>query len=187
MSKGILMTESDIDTALLKAEKGLRKYCWIQEQLHKNDVSTAREFQKAYNGFYRVRRNAEWQAVYYRLMEKAKTRESGFQEVLLELKQRTGRLEASFASKLVATLHPDRPVIDRLVLDHFGLSLPYQYETDRELKAVRVYEILVRKYMDFMSHPNARAICERFEARYPWADITDLKKVDLVLWQTRKT
>jgi hypothetical protein len=182
-----MMTEADIDKALLKVEKGLRKYCWIQEQFHQNDVTTNREFQKAYNGFYRVRRNADWRAVYYSLMEEAKTREIGFQKVLLELKRRTGRLEASFASKLVATLYPDRPVIDKFVLEHFALSLPRHYETGRELKAVRVYEILVKKYMEFMSKSIARAICVRFVAKYPWADITDLKKVDLVLWQSRKT
>ncbi|MHC1742631.1 MAG: hypothetical protein AB9873_06310 [Syntrophobacteraceae bacterium] len=181
------MTESDINKELSKSENGLRRYCWIQEQVHKNDVSTTREFQKTYNGFYRVRRNAQGQSVSYKLMEEAKIRESGFQQMLLELKQRTGRLESSFASKLVATLHPDRPVIDKFVLEHFGLSLPHQYETDRELKAVKVYQMFVGKYAGFMSQHNARVICDRFTARYPWADITDLKKVDLVLWQSRKT
>ena len=179
------MTESDIDKALLKIEKGLRKYCWIQEHVHKGDVTTNRDFQKTYNGFYRVRRSADWQTQYYEVMEQAKARTLGFQEVLFELKKRTGRLEASFASKLIATLHPDRPVIDRFVLGNFGLRLPYPYEENRELKAVEVYEILRKKYVEFMSKPTACSICERFIAKYTWVAITDLKKVDFVLWQTR--
>ncbi len=181
------MAEINIDEALLKVEKGLRKYCWLQEQVHRKDVTINREFQKAFNGFYRVRRNAEWQSVYYGLMERAKTSRIEFSQILFELKKRTGQLETSFASKLVATLHPDRPVVDKFVLEHFGLSLPHQYEIDREQKAVRVYEILVKKYSEFMSKPTARVICDRFSAKYPWADITDLKKVDLVLWQTRNS
>ena len=181
------MTETDIDKSLLKVEMGLRRYCWIQEQFHKNEVTSNRKFQKAYNGFYRVRRNAQWQSVYYRLMEDAKTNGVGFQEVLLELKKQTGRLEASFTSKLIATVYPNRPVIDKFVLEYFGLSLPHQYEANRESKAVKVYDTLNDKYMAFMSEPTARAICERFSMKYPWANITDLKKVDLVLWQTRTT
>lgn len=181
------MTESDIENALAKVEKGLRKYCWIQEQVHKNDVRTAREFQKTYNGFYRVRRNMEWQEIYYGLMEKAKDRHSDFAQILSDLRRETGRLEASFASKLIATLYPYRPVIDKFVLEHFCLHLPGHYETDREAKAVIVYQMLISKYESFLSLPIAHAICERFTARYPWADVTDLKKVDLVLWQTRVT
>lgn len=139
------MTESDIDNALLKVEIGLCKYCWIQEQFHKNDVTSNREFQKKYNGFYRVRRNAQWQAVYYRLMEDAKTSEVGFTEVLLELKKQTARLEASFTSKLIATVYPNRPVIDKFVLEYFGLSLPHHYETNRESKTIKVYDALNNK------------------------------------------
>jgi hypothetical protein len=186
----IELTESDIDATLRKdkLERGLRKYCWIQDNLYKNDVTTAREFQKKYNGFYRVRqRSPEWYAVYYRLMEHAKISEPTFQRILSELRRRTGRLEASFASKLVATLRPDCPVMDSVILKRFGLRRPRQKEADREAKEVRVYDTLASKYMSFLSQPIARAICERFTARYPWADVTDLKKVDLVLWQTRTT
>jgi hypothetical protein len=124
---------------------------------------------------------------YYEIMERAKTNTLGFREVLLELKKRTGRLEASFASKLIATLHPHQPVIDKFVLKYFRLRLPYPYEKERERKVVEIYEMLCRNYANFMSMPTARAICDRFEAKYPWAAITDLKKVDLVLWQTRTT
>ena len=183
----VIMTEIDIDNALVKVEKGLRKYCWIQQQLHKKNVSTNREFQKAFNGFYRVRRNAEWQAVYYRIMESGKTSRVNFSQVLAELKERTCRIEASFASKLIATLYPECPVIDKFVLKYFDLSLPHQYERDREKKTVWLYAKLNKKYSDFMSNATARTICENFSKKFPWADITDLKKVDLVLWQTRET
>jgi hypothetical protein len=182
-----MMTEPDINRALMKIEKGLRKYCWIQEQVHKTNVTTNRDFQRMYNGFYRVRRNDEWQMHYYEVMEQAKTGTLGFREVLKELRKRTRRLEASFASKLVATLYPDRPVIDRFVLEYFRLSLPYHYQADREMKVVEVYESLTKKYVELMSKPEARSICDMFVARYPWAIITDLKKEDLILWQTRKT
>lgn len=182
-----MIRESDIDQALSKIEKGLRKYCWIQEQILGCDVRTDKIFQNNYNGFYRVRRDAHWQKHYYEIMEMEKNRKYGFGQVLSELKRRTNRIEASFASKLVATLNPNQPVIDKFILDNFNLHLPYQYEENRVSKTVEIYDQLCSKYDELMGCSVARIICEKFTKTYPWAATTDLKKVDFILWQTRKT
>ncbi len=39
-------------------------------------------------------------------------------EILSEIFKNTGRVEASFASKLYATLYPDYPFIDSIVLNN---------------------------------------------------------------------
>lgn len=179
------LTEYDIDKTLVKMEKLLRKYCWIQEQVKRCDITRNVEFQKMYNGFYKVRRNAEWRRHYYELMEMAKNRLLGFGEVLRELKSLTGRLEASFASKLIATLDPSTPVIDKFVLGKFSLKLPYSYKKDRESEINLIYSQLSQKYEELMIQPISNIIREKFDRVYPWAKVTDLKKVDLVLWQIR--
>ena len=46
---------------------GFDKYKQIMETVRKTDVSTDLNFQRAFNAFYRVRRNAEWRKAYYSL------------------------------------------------------------------------------------------------------------------------
>ncbi len=180
-----IITENQVDTALPKIKEGLRKYCWIQENFQRCNVSKDPNFQTRFNGFYKVRRKAHWRLHYYELMEAMKCRGVTFAQALRVLRQRTDRIEASFASKLVATLNPNRPVVDKFVLKNFGLRLPYHYVTNREAKTIQVYDELCLKYQDLMGRPIASMICEKFVEMYPWANITDLKKVDLVLWQNR--
>ena len=53
-------------------------------------------------------------------MEIAKRDELKFDVVLDLLHQETNRYEASFASKLIATINPSMPVIDSIVLKNLA-------------------------------------------------------------------
>lgn len=180
-----ILSVADVDGALPRIEAGLRKYCWIQDNFLQCDVSRDRTFQKRFNGFYKVRRNAEWQRHYYQLMDAAKQHPQTYAETLHALRQATGSMEPSFASKLVATLDPEKPIVDKYVLSNFGLRLPYHNAVGREYQTVQVYAELCRRYEALMGTPIAGVIYRRFAEAYPWAHISDLKKIDLVLWQTR--
>lgn len=166
-------------------EDGLRKYCWLQANVEECDVSTDYVFQTRFNDFYKVRRAAQWRHRYYKLMQASKGNGITFATALYELRDQTGRLEASFASKLVATLDATKPVIDRFVLNNFGLHLPDYSMSNREARTIDLYEKLCSSYAAMMGSPVRDMICDQFRERYPWADITDLKKIDLVLWQMR--
>jgi len=179
------LSESEVVAALTRIEDGLQRYCWIQTNVGKCNAESDREFQKRFNGFYRIRRNSAWQQVYYRLLERSKREPIGFPEALRTLKEHTNRIEASFASKLVATIRPTAPVVDRYVLAHFGLRLPYSSASNRMARTIAVYDKLCQRYEVFMSSPEGQMICARFRERYPWAHITNLKMIDLVLWQLR--
>jgi hypothetical protein len=96
-----------------------------------------------------------------------------------------GRVEASFASKLVATLDPSKPVIDKFVLKNFALRLPRRGSPDRENKTVDLYHDLCGKYSDFIQSQTGVMIRELFDRRHPGSGISELKKIDLVLWQIR--
>jgi len=182
----ITLDSQRVEQALPKIQPGLEKYCWLQENLYKFDVSASREFQKKYNGFYRVRRGAVWQSSYYELLENAKISEITFEKALSLIFTATGKLEVSFASKLVATIDPNLPVIDRFVLVNVGLTLPCYGEVDRrKKKAVEVYEQLIIKFNDFSKTKEGKILMTRFQEVYPHSYITKTKMIDLVLWQTR--
>jgi len=166
--------------------KGLQKYLRIQEMYWQTDVATSREFQKAFNGFYRVRRNAEWQKPFYELLQRIKTEEMDFAHVLKSIYESTGNVEASFCSKLIATRHPHQPVIDQFVMDNLGLSLPKASDKDRLDKIVSVYEKLTEQYGRMLKDPEYLIEIAQLRKLYPETEtISDVKALDLILWQTR--
>jgi hypothetical protein len=110
---------------------------------------------------------------------------SGLENVLHGLHETTGRWEASFASKLLATADPTAPVIDSVVLKNVGLRLPTSTSRDRGTRIVAVHRTLGAMLQEFLTTRNGVYLLERFRAAYPHADITAMKMLDLVLWQTR--
>ena len=79
---------------------GFDKYKMIIEHVRKVDVSADLDFQRTYNGFYRIRRNAEWRAAYYGLFEEIKNSNPTFEQIIRTLYRDTGNIEASFSSSL---------------------------------------------------------------------------------------
>jgi hypothetical protein len=103
------------------------------------------------------------------------------------LHRSTGRYEASFASKLVATVDPDLPVIDSIVLRNPQLRLSTHTAPQRISRIVELHAGLVTWFTAFLETETGRYLVERFRAEYPDAHITETKMVDLILWQTRTT
>jgi len=175
----------EIQKALKRLADGLGRYQWLQARVLKCNVTTDREFQRRFTAFYRVRRNSEWRREFFALMENSKSGGTNFSEALQAIQCSTGRIEASFASKLVATLDPSKPVIDKFVLRCFKLRLPNGGFADREENTIDLYGQLCLKYDGFMASPDGVKIRNMFDERYPNAKIMDIKKIDLVLWQIR--
>ena len=89
----------------------LERYDRLQRSLLKVDVTSDRDFQSDFKSFYGVRRGTEWCESFFSILEREKNNPaSSFREALAEIHGRTGRVEASFSSKLVATVDADRPV-----------------------------------------------------------------------------
>lgn len=167
-------------------KKGLEKYLYIMGKIHETDVSNDQEFQKKFNGFYRIRqRKPEFYEAYYRFMEMKKKTGTSFEDSLHYIYESCGRYETSFCSKLVATIHPERPVWDTFVLENIGLKAPYSGAKDKMRKIVTTYESLVKWYENFLNTEDARTMITLFDERFPNTTITNLKKIDLILWQMR--
>lgn len=70
-----------------------------------------------------IRRNEKWRQHYYDLFAKAKTERFSFEQIITELYRLTGNVEASFSSKMLATIDASKPIWDQYVLQNLGLEL----------------------------------------------------------------
>lgn len=181
----IQLDEAAIERALPLVAAGLAKYCRLQATLATTDVVKDREFQTRFNAFYRVRRNSAWQSTFYRLLQNKSKRQS-FAVVLRALHAATGRVEASFASKLVASVDPDMPVIDAFVLKNLGLRLPRTGPLEIRLgRIVDLHDRIRGIYSDYLDSAMGRHLVERFKESYPDRHVSRVKMLDLILWQAR--
>lgn len=184
--KAIVISRDQLEAALPKVQPGLQKYWAIQERVRRDTSGfTDPELRRSYNGFYRVRRGQPWQSIYFDLMHQAQTNTYGFSQVLRALHQSTGRHEASFASKLVATLDTTQPVIDSVVLKNLGCKLA-TVNTPNRLQAIEsLHRDLQQNVQSFLASIEGRALVSAFKAAYPTFAISEEKMVDLVMWQMR--
>lgn len=183
----LILDRRKIDEALPKVASGLAKYLRIMEIVAKDPrFYDDPDFRRAFNGFYRVRRSATtWQPAFFSLMARAKAQGFDFARTLKELFDNTGRIEASFASKLYATLHPSAPVIDSVVLKNLGLKLPSANDPKRLAKVVNIHKVLAKSFTDILATEDGRYLVRAFRTAYPNKLVTDEKALDLVLWQIR--
>lgn len=180
------MDFTKVNESLIKIEPGLLKYLHIMERINKTDVSKDLEFQKRFNGFYRIRqRKPEFYMEYYNFMEEHKGEDVTFDLVLSHFHNKLDRVEASFSSKMVATLNPNLPVWDEFILKNLGLKKPAYGTKNRINKTVDLYNNIVKWYEDFLPTDNAKKMIELFDEKYKGVNITDTKKIDLILWQIR--
>lgn len=168
--------------ALKKREKDLVKYQWIMEKFAAGDCGA--EFRRKYCGFYRVRRDQAWQREYFGLMDRyAKRKGVAFGEILLRLWQKTGRLECSFASKMLATLDDSMPIWDGRVLSALSLKLTGKTPEEKLSNAVLLYERIVSWYGEFQKTEQAFEMVRRFDETFPGlSEISSVKKIDFFLW-----
>jgi hypothetical protein len=181
----IKLDQSEIKDTLPCVRKGLDQYVAIQSRLNSVDVSEDVDFQKMFTVFYRVRRNNEWRSKYFSILQAAKREGFDFEEALKRIQQQTGRIEASFASKLVATIDTRLPVIDTIVMRNVGIKLPYHGAKNREKIIVRQYAELKELLDEYLKTADGKFLVTEFRSMYPYADISPQKMLDLVLWQKR--
>ena len=191
-----LLRESEVlDNPNLK--KGIEQYSALQRDFHNTpDVTNAPNFQRTFRAFYQVRRDATWQRAFFEFMQQHRMAPPSFQKTLMALAAQAQRCEASFASKLAATLNPDLPVLDSLVLGvmrtHLGrrgsghgkwtLLRTGTLESRLE-RAIIVYNDLIDTVADILSTPGVRGLIGLFDKSNERYALTDTKKLDLMLWR----
>ncbi|WP_161812046.1 hypothetical protein [Steroidobacter agaridevorans] len=103
------------------------------------------------------------------------------------LRAATNRYEASFASKLFATINPSAPVIDSVVLKNLGLRIPPASASNRAAGILRLHNELSRQLAEFLPTHNGQYLVQKFDAAYiaVAATVTPEENLDLALWQSR--
>ena len=167
---------------------GLEKYAYIIKHINQVNVAENREFQKMFNGFYRVRRDEAWREQFYGFFETAKVQNPSFDEIIEELYHRTGRLEASFSSKMLANIDDSKPIWDSFVLNALGFKnpLPSMPKLEQMKRKIEIYHKIDRWYVDYLKTENAQECIAKFNEilpEYTW--ISDVKKIDCFLWNMR--
>lgn len=185
----VSLTTQQIDSSLESVKIGLAKYLNIQkllDELTGKPLKDNTAFRKSFNGFYRIRQKpAAWYDAFYELLDESRSQSIDFATILRSLHKVTDRYEASFASKLVATLNPKMPVIDSIVLKNLNTKLPYQSDPNRFDTICSLYEEINRCYTEYLQSEQGRYLVSQFRKIYPDADITEIKMLDLILWQVR--
>lgn len=165
---------------------GLDKYKHIMERVRETDVSSDLDFQRSFNGFYRVRRNAEWREAYYDLFEREKDAHPSFESIIRAMYDATGNIEASFSSKMLATINAEMPIWDRYVVQNLCLTMKGRTKEEQLKCAVDLYEQMVQWYDEFLKTENGRNCIAEFDRTLPgYAWMSDVKKIDFYLWSIR--
>ena len=165
---------------------GFEKYKHILEIVQKTDVSTDLDFQRSFNGFCRVRRNAEWRKAYYDLFERVNKSNPSFEYIIRTMYEATGNIEASFSSKMLAMINPEMPIWDRYVVQNLCLNMKGKTKEDQLKCAINLYDQMISWYDGFLQTENGRECISEFDRILPgYVWMSDVKKIDFYLWSIR--
>ena len=147
------------------------------------------EFQRMFNGYYKVRRNEDWQKEYYAIFTEAKKNPENytFERILRKLHEKTRMIEASFSSKMLATIDPSKPIWDQYVLKNLGLQLKGKDAESKLKNAIDLYSKIEDWYNSYLNSSEGKENIKVFDLMLPdYAAISNIKKIDCLLWAHRE-
>jgi len=165
---------------------GLEKYSYIIDELKKVDISTDINYQTTFNSFYKIRRDKKWRKVYYDYFEKNKNNDNlTFEQVIRYLYKKTGNIEASFSSKLLATINPKMPIWDQYVIKNLKLSLSGNTKEEQLKNAIDLYDKIVDKYNCLLQREDIKIVINQLNCILKKYKMEDTKILDFILWSIR--
>ena len=163
------------------------QYMWLRENLHATNVATDETFQRTFNRLYQLRRRLQWRHTFFSILEARKANPLPFDEALDLLFLIDEHQEASFASKLVATIDYNRAVIDKRVLRQAGLRLPLYGVANRRTRIIETYHDLEQWMSNLRDSECGHNAVAAFRQRFPDANISETKILDFILWKMPDT
>lgn len=175
--------------AMLKLTTGLTEYRELMELYRQSkDISTDEVFKRRFTYFYRVRREKAWRDVFYRIFEDVRSgrRKADFRAIVTDLRKKDPkhRVEASFVSKMLATLDDSLPIIDYFVLKTTQLGQIGGAGEKKIDLAVQKYEALKEWAALYLASKAGKANLKIFNktlGKYA-RGVSDMKKLDFLLW-----
>lgn len=132
-----------------------------------------------------MRRNSEWRSNFYNIFEKIKKNKDTvtFENILCNIYVYTNQTEASFASKMLATLNPNKPIWDSSVLSFLGLKPTGKTDSCKQDSSIEIYSQIEAWYAEYLKTEESRDNISIFDKTLPlYAWISDVKKIDYMLW-----
>ena len=177
----------DIRPYLLKRKSKIKTYVWLMNRYNELNGKIANdiEFKKKYRWFYgMVLAKSITPAMsdqYFQYMEDHYNEDLSFDKVLDDVSAITGRNEISFASKLLATINPNTVIWDRNIRAYLDID-----DANDNAETKLLYKELCLEMIDIVESPAGqdwiKIFDELFGDEFDVSKITDVKKVDFVLW-----
>ncbi len=182
----LIKTDILIEKAAIQAFN-INKYMYIMDNMLSMNISENEEFMTCYDNFYRIRRNSEWREIYFKYFEEQKyNKEICFSDIIIYLFEKTGNIEPSFSSKMLATINDNMPIWDQYVLKNLGFVLKGKNSRERLNNTIVLYDEIVKWYQNYLHTENCKECIEIFDKLLPsYTKITDTKKIDFLLWVNR--
>lgn len=172
---------------------GLQKYLYLQQDFHNVDVSKNTQYQRVFRNFWALSTRYKsiddsFIAGYFQILENYKKDDMSptFSDAFQRVHAIGNTLQMSFTSKLVHMLNTDMPVWDSIVAEkHFHFKKPYSYVKNPDIAFPERYAEYNFAFQDYLQTDNAKELISLFNYRFPKARISDIKKIDFILWRDR--
>lgn len=173
-------------TALMRL-LGMDKYKEIISMFNDDSINlSSKEFTKCFNGFYRVRRNVEWQKIYYDYFNKnRKNMQITFDEIADYLYKKTGNIEASFSSKMLSTINPNMPIWDQYVLNNLNIKVDGHTKDEKLINTKEAYKKIIEEVNNKLKEKDIKESISDFRKFFPELNFSDVKILDFILWNDR--
>jgi len=174
--------------------RALCTYEWIQKEVKRGqNFLHHQEFKACFQKYYKMHFIYPAPEHYFRIMQEHRDNPLSFEAALCALaKIPPYRCEASFASKLAATLNPSLPVLDENVFKVLRKYLPERgtWELWRGPPLARKLESAKQVYADLYStvlmlqkRRKFSKLMRLFDREYGERGLTNVKKLDLMMWR----
>lgn len=182
-------------TAAIERALGFNDYKTIIRLVNAVDVSKCTDFQMAFDGYYRVRRNDTWRAKYYEYFESVKCDEDISFDAIIDhiynnMKTVQGKLnpvEASFSSKMLATIDTNKPILVSQVLKNMGLSIVGETPEKRLQSSKKAYKDICERFENYIGTDDCDEAVKLFDSYFPGCKVFSVcKKIDWFLWALEK-
>ena len=201
----IILTEEDeniidrrIENSLQKIKNGIKEYCQIMGNINPDD----KLFRTRFNHFFRMmKRSQDLYNAFYNAFKDflPPSKTPSYIEILKRLREKmpigTGQIEQSFASKMLHTIDPTKPIWDKIVVKkQLKIKIPsYTKLAEKRLLVIeKKYKHICDGYKSFISNADkAQYLIEKFNKIYDSLleddsfskiEITSIKKIDFILW-----
>ena len=172
--------------------KGHEKYLAIMKMISDPtvDVSTDLEFQSIFSGYYFPSViKQEFKKTFFDYMQENRVACLSYEKALRDLFNRSGSVHYSFASKLLHTLDPENPVLDKHIMRLMGFDLmDSSFNSEKRIKHYSdAFEIIMSEYQRYKDEPFMVEAIKAFDkSAGAFESVSYTKKVDMLMFRLRR-